>query len=879
MRSCLEKEYDDINQKKKRGENYYKKRSEILKQKGSYSLGELNRIAMKYGDLEGNLERIFAFPKIKNELALWDVFNAAYQDAKELLHTDYAGKRELAGDKKKVALLKKLLDCIKDVEAFIKPLLGTGMETEKDDNFYGELDIYYSQLSLVTPLYNKVRNYVTQKPYSVEKIKINFQSPTLLAGWDVNKERDHLAVILRKNGLYYLGIMDKNHNKSFMTQNFQDDDSYYEKLEYKMIQNPHEMLPKVFFGKKNLDYFQPPADILRNYKKGSHILGDNFELKECHKLIDFFKRSIKKHEDWNKFDFHFSETKDYQNISQFYHEVEKQAYALKFRKVSETYVNQLVNNGQLYLFQIYGKDFSKYTKGTPNLHTIYWKMLFDERNLANVVYQLNGKAEIFYRKASIKAENRVIHPKGELIAKKNPMAEIKGETSCFPYDLIKDKRYTVDKYQFHVPITLNFCAEGKRNLNTLAQEVIRREKGVNVIGIDRGERNLLYVCVVSPEGKILYQKSLNIIKNDKGYDQNYHALLDKREKEMDQSRRNWMEINSIKELKEGYLSQAIHVITNLMLEYQAVIVLEDLNVGFVNGRKKVEKQVYEKFEKMLIDKLNYLVNKTVDAEQPGGALKAYQLANPFEGFGKMGQQSGFLFYIPAWNTSKIDPTTGFVNLLYPKYTNMTEAKIFIEKFDFIRYNSQEGYFEFALDYKHFSDRAMGIRTKWTLCSQGSRIVTCRNPEKKNQWDYKEIKELTTQMRTHFEQYGVEISEKNMIPDICKVEQAKFFRDLLEDIKWMVQLRNSIPNKNIDYMISPVKNDNGEFFDTREYQENNEKRNYFPQDADANGAYNIARKGLILLDRIQKNEKKVKISNQEWLEYAQTHPLLSGDVHV
>lgn len=879
LKSCLEKEYDTANGKKNRNEKYFEERARKLKQRGSYSLGELNRAVEEYGGLEGHLEQVFACGRVKDEITLWDAFDAAYKKANALLYADHTGKHELAGNKKGVALLKELLDCIKNVENFVKPLLGTGIESGKDDNFYGELDVLYAQISQITPLYNKVRNYVTKKPYSVEKVKINFQNPTLLNGWDVNKERDNLAVILRKDGLYYLGIMDKNNNKVFMNKEFEETGSYYEKVEYKLLPGPNKMLPKVFFGKSNLDIFHPSEEILRNYEKGSHKLGDTFNLKECHQLINFFKDSIAQHEDWCKFGFQFSDTEEYRDISQFYHEVEKQGYSLKFRKIPENYIDQLVEDGKLYLFQIYNKDFSPYAKGTPNLHTLYWKMLFDERNLRNVVYKLNGEAEIFYRKASIATENQVVHPKGQPIAKKNLKAVEKGETSLFSYDLIKDRRYTVDKYQFHVPITMNFCAEGKSNLNGPVQDVIRRERGINVIGIDRGERNLLYLCVVSPEGRILHQQSLNLIENDKGYEQNYHALLDAKEKAMNQARRDWMEINSIKELKEGYLSQAIHKITELMLKYQAVLVLEDLNFGFINGRKKVGKQVYQKFEKMLIDKLNYLVDKKIDPEQPGGTLKAYQMTSQFESFAKLGRQSGFLFYIQAWNTSKIDPTTGFVNLLSVKYTSMKEAKAFLEKFDYIRYNVTEGYFEFALDYKKFTDRSTGIRTNWVLCSKGTRIVNFRNPEKNSQWDAKEV-DLTEQMRKHFEQYGVNLSKENMTDDICKVEQAQFFQDLLGDIRLMVQMRNSMPNSEIDYMLSPVKNENGGFFDTRTYQADDENYNYFPQDADANGAYNIARKGLMVLERIRQEEKaKLAISNQEWLEYAQQHPLLQENGNV
>ena len=72
----------------------------------------------------------------------------------------------------------------------------------------------------------------------------------------------------------------------------------------------------------------------------------------------------------------------------------------------------------------------------------------------------------------------------------------------------------------------------------------------------------------------------------------------------------------------------------------------------------------------MIDKLNYLVFKTKDANQVGGLYKALQLTNKFTSFKELGKQSGFLFYVPAWNTSKIDPVTGFVNLFQLKYENI-----------------------------------------------------------------------------------------------------------------------------------------------------------------------------------------------------------------
>ena len=64
-----------------------------------------------------------------------------------------------------------------------------------------------------------------------------------------------------------------------------------------------------------------------------------------------------------------------------------------------------------------------------------------------------------------------------------------------------------------------------------------------------------------------------------------------KEKYRNEARKSWKEIGKIKEIKEGYLSQVIHEISKLVLKYNAIIVMEDLNYGFKRGRFKVERQV------------------------------------------------------------------------------------------------------------------------------------------------------------------------------------------------------------------------------------------------------------------------------------------------
>ena len=86
------------------------------------------------------------------------------------------------------------------------------------------------------------------------------------------------------------------------------------------------------------------------------------------------------------------------------------------------------------------------------------------------------------------------------------------------------------------------------------------------------------------------------------------------------------------------------------------------------------------------------------------------------------------------------------------------------------------------------------------------------------------------------------------------------------------MRNSDNTSGEDWILSPVKNQRGEFFRT---DSNSEK---YPHDADANGAYNIAQKGRWIVEQIQTTDVeqldkvKLAISNKEWLIYAQEHTL-------
>lgn len=875
-KALLEQLKKEVQKKSKESEEAYEERlNKIIKSQGSIPISLINKGVQKQNSEEQNtLQTYFALlgavetESVKKENLFTQIENA-YAEVKDLLNTPYSGKN-LAQDNVAVEKIKTLLDAIKALQHFVKPLLGDGTESEKDEKFYGEFSMLWEELDKITPLYNMVRNYMTRKPYSTEKIKLNFENSTLMNGWDLNKEQDNTTVILRKDGIYYLAIMNKKHNRVFDVKYISKNGECFEKMEYKLLPGANKMLPKVFFSKSRIDEFAPSEQLLENYNKGTHKKGNLFNLSDCHALIDFFKASINKHKDWSKFGFKFSDTNTYEDLSGFYREVEQQGYNISFRNVSVDYINSLVEEGKIYLFQIYNKDFSPYSKGTPNLHTLYWKMLFDEKNLADVVYKLNGQAEVFFRKSSIICE-RPTHPANQAINNKNVLNKKKHST--FVYDLVKDKRYTVDKFQFHVPITMNFKSTGGDNINLLVNEYIQQSDDLHIIGIDRGERHLLYLTVIDLQGRIKEQYSLNEIVNTYNgneYRTNYHDLLSKREVERMKARQSWQTIENIKELKEGYLSQVIHKISELIVKYNAILVLEDLNMGFMRGRQKVESSVYQKFEKMLIDKLNYLVDKKKNPEEDGGVLNAYQLTNKFEIFQKLGKQSGFLFYTQAWNTSKIDPVTGFVNLFDTRYETREKSKDFFGKFDAIRYNVEKDWFEFAFDYSNFTSKAEGSRTNWTLCTYGERIEKFRDEKQNSNWETQEIN-LTDKFKELFAKYKIDI-QADLKEAISQQDSADFFKGLLYLLKLTLQMRNSEIGTEVDYMQSPVADANGSFYNSDTCDDS------LPKNADANGAYNIARKGLWIVQQIKAADDlknvKLSISNKEWLKFAQEKPYLN-----
>jgi len=190
----------------------------------------------------------------------------------------------------------------------------------------------------------------------------------------------------------------------------------------------------------------------------------------------------------------------------------------------------------------------------------------------------------------------------------------------------------------------------------------------------------------------------------------------------------------------------------------------------------------------------------------------------------------------------------------------------LRKFKNICFNPAKKYFEFSFDYKDFTAKADDTRTEWTICTHGERIEKYRNAI--NKWDDRPIV-LNDEFEELFKKYHIDYKDgKNLISTIVDQQTEKmFFERLIYLLRLTLQMRNSKTNSEVDYLISPVANIDGNFYDSRKAAQN------LPQDADANGAYHIALKGLWILQKglfklNKKGNPELAISNKEWLQFAQ-----------
>lgn len=732
-------------------------------------------------------------------------------------------------------------------------------------------NLLYSDEARWFKWYDLIRNYLTKKPQDDAKenmLKLNFGTSSLLGGWSDGQEKTKAATLLRCNNEMYLCVLK---SKSIFDTS-KDDNPIYKATESDasrlILRNLkfQTLAGKGFLGEYGVSYGEMgkvnPDKAIQCLQK---IIKDRYVNK--YPLLEKFVNNI--YSDKSKFDAEITEAL-------------KECYVCQFVPIDWNVVTDKQDKEELFLFKILCKDYRQKNVGKKDLQTMYWEDVLSDGSK----HQLCAGAEIFMREPVAK-DSPIIHRIGSKLVNKRDKdgntipeqiyRELYSYANCktkvisveakkyideqkviikdVKHEIIKDKRfYGETKYLFHCPIKLQFEAKAPKyalpEVNKIITDSLQQSDNLQFIGIDRGEKHLVYSCTIDKTGKIIRCHHHDNI-NGTDYVQKLEAIADERII----AKKNWQQQNKIKDLKNGYISHVVHRLVDETIKDDgkiaphAYIVLEDLNTEMKRGRQKIEKQVYQNLETALAKKLNFVVDKDAKKGEIGSVSNALQLTPPINNYqdieGK--KQFGVMLYTRANYTSVTDPATGWRKTIYINNGREDDIKKqILEKFSDFGFDGKDYYFEYTEAYAGHI---------WRLYSgkDGKSLPRFLNKKQiqqdKNIWvpEPVNVVEILDKLFANFDkaksfksqiEAGVEL-QKDEERNETAWQSLRFALDLIQ------QIRNSGEKNSGDdnFLYSPVRNDSGEHFDTRNYKNNGELSEI--KDADANGAYNIARKGLIM----------------------------------
>ena len=736
--------------------------------------------------------------------------------------------------------------------------------------------------------YDLIRSYLTKRPQDDVKensLRLNFGSSCFLRGWSNGYEKTKLGTILKKGNQLYLCILkekrlfDTSVDENPMYKCDKDDDSYRLVLQ--------ELKFNTLAGK----------GFILAYKEKYSDMGKNDPLKAVKCLQQHIKNKY-----INKYPLLDScANKLYSDKKTFDEDVKKaleECYDTSFKPINWDYLLRKEEEGALFLFKISSKDYLTNSNGKKDLQTLYWENVF----IKNSCHQLCANAQIFMRKPL--KQKPIKHSLGEKLVnkrdcngntipqeiyyelfqyvnKKKEYNDLSKESRVYldkqlivvksaKIELVKDRRFYMDeKYLFHCPIKLNYRTSGKIDVNHKVNEIFGQRDDLQFVGIDRGEKHLIYSCTVDKDCNIVDCKHYD---NINGTD--YVKKLDERANKRTEDRKNWQELEKIKDLKKGYISHVVHRLVNATIKDKdgninphAYIVLEDLSMGFTQGRQKIEKQTYRTLETALASKMNFIVDKDAKPDELGSVSNALQLTPLIKTYADIEKekQFGVMLYTRANYTSVTDPATGWRKTIYIKSGKDEElSEQILKKFSDIGYDGKDYYFEYTEQNAGKTWRMYSSKDGVSL----QRYQYKRIEGKDNLWEC-ELINLNEILDALFAEFDMSVSLRKQLDAGKKLKKycdsKTAWQSLVYAINMIQQIRNNGEKDSIDdnFLLSPVRNENGVHFDTRNHVNNGGLKAIV--DADANGAYNIARKGVIMQAHINigKNKANLFVSDEEW----------------
>lgn len=720
----------------------------------------------------------------------------------------------------------------------------------QEDGVLNELEKLTKDFDLIPYTHNLVHGYMTRTPKDMAKemqICFGLSTKQKLEWWNGDKvpaTKD--ALLLKKDGKFYFATKTPKgrfvNNDAFAET--QEGECYSVFLQ-KKARPAFTNFPKITFYEPQKEQFfekNPEADCyilekgMRNpvvisrelyeikknglFKKNAGVTEEE-RLSAMWKLIDFYKEVAENYIQFERFHFKWSDTKDYQTIDEFFDEVNLCSISMEWRNVSAKKIDEEVENGSLLMFLIWQRDLYKRGLESRNSYVKTFLSVFEPENMANNEIRLNSNTRLSFRPAAM--ERKVTHPAGSIVVNRRTAdgtripesvhneiyrcyqgkisydqmsAEAKewcqkAQAHKTEHDLVKNRRYTEDK--FFISITYTKNADVIEKFNPVSTEVREEMKdGFYTMSIARGIQDLLYYEVFDEKKQMVEHGSLNILFGT-NYAEYLQMLSDERKNGKSEK---WEYDKKVKNIKDVYLNDAIAKILQIAFKYNAKIVIEKMNPQFKQKWACIDNQLFSVFEKRLETKLLDYHNADIPLGMPGSVTNPLQAA--YEPKGEP-VQNGILFRLNGAYTSNIDPYTGFVNL-FPigNYNGTKSRRDFFAKFRHINY--RDGYVYFHFDYRNFGNiKYETEKTEWTVKAGGRRTKYDRS-FKFNYMDENIAKNVEDAM----EKAGVKGDLKEAIDD-CPAYLVNALFELFKFTVTNTVMKKCKENEE-EYCISPILGD-------------------------------------------------------------------------
>ena len=702
--------------------------------KSIYSVADLNKmLGSDFGTIEEKLLDEYIRNKSKKE--------SAYA---QLVKTDFYDKKTIpAGDD--VQRIQQYLDKVLSLTHVVRGLCADSQDPRTDFVFSDDVSSLEDDRVQIISCYNLIRNFVTKKREKTAKekqIQLCFGRPAHFEQVWNNKQEGKFgnvdAALLEYAGKYYY-MVPAAKNEAKLNFPVTDEPQMGECYNYLATKKA------IGFAKAFAKFYIKSPEAMEGFEKTeepfeisvgndtmiiSRKVYEDYEAKTFreseeakNKLIDCAKEFLSKNLSYCIYDWSvLKEANDYVNYGEFCNEVDSIAFRVINRYVSKKLVDDAVERGNLYMFEISSLDMYKDSSRMKNIMALRFNQIMNGLFTGDKSIIINNAPQIRYRPVVI--EKKDVHPVGSRLVNKNttdgrtipgdvylelcayyngkkdslsPEASLYNEKVSVKdsdREHIKDKHYTEEKFLITFSYTANknvASATSGYQLNEMVRKEIR-ENGCNIMAVIRGIDNLLYYAVVDENGNRIEAGDLNVVG-----DTDFYEKLTILGKQRYTDQKNWKHENKVADLKDTYLGQVCRKIASIAVKNNAVIVIDKINESTKRKNAAFDNNMYRKFENALVNSLTDYYDIGIRGDEPGSVKNPLQLTVKEDN----GFQNGIIFYQFDTFTKNICMRTGFVNLLNTFEIKTVASKVaFLKKLSDIYYDNDINEFVFEFTWRN-----------------------------------------------------------------------------------------------------------------------------------------------------------------------------------